>query len=194
MRIRLPLLLAAVLSGLPMVAGLPAPAAAQSPLPVKYNATAINMGDARANAGRVFIEIERWSTPAERKNLLDVLAKKGPENLLDTLQRAKKTGYVRLPQTLAWDLRYAFETPLPEGGRRVMLATDRPIGMQEARSNRRTMDYPFTLIEIRFDRNGVGTGKMSVYTKIQMSKDKQTLELENYDIEPVRLSDVRIDK
>jgi hypothetical protein len=35
---------------------------------------------------------------------------------------------------------------------------------------------------------------MSVYTKIQMSKDKQTLELENYDIEPVRLSEVRIEK
>jgi hypothetical protein len=194
MRVRLSLLLAALVFMLPLAIGLPARADAQTALPLKYNATAINMGDARANAGRVFIEIERWSTPDERKNLLNVLAQKGPENLLDTLQRAKKTGYVKLPNTLAWDLRYAFESPLPEGGRRVVLATDRPIGMQEARSNRRTMDYPFTLIEIRFDRNGVGTGKMSVYTKIDMSKDKQTLQLENYDIEPVRLTEVRIDK
>lgn len=194
MRVRVPSLVAALLFGLPIAFGLQSPIDAQTKLPVKYNATAVNMGDARANAGRVFIEIERWSTPEERKNLLDVLAQKGPEKLLDTLQGAKKTGYVRLPQTLAWDLRYAFESSLPEGGRRVMLATDRPIGMQEARSNRRTMDYPFTLIEIRFDRNGVGTGKMSVYTKIQMSKDKQTLELENYDIEPVRLTEVRLDK
>ena len=56
------------------------------------------------------------------------------------------------------------------------------------------MDYPFTLIEIRFNRDGVGQGKMSFFTKITMSKDKKTMELENYDIEPVRLTEVRIEK
>jgi len=35
---------------------------------------------------------------------------------------------------------------------------------------------------------------MSVYTKISLSKDKQTIELENFDIEPVRLTGVRIEK
>jgi hypothetical protein len=35
---------------------------------------------------------------------------------------------------------------------------------------------------------------VSVYTKISLSKDKQTMELENYGIEPVRLTEVRIEK
>ena len=35
---------------------------------------------------------------------------------------------------------------------------------------------------------------MAVYTKISLSKDKQTVELENFDIEPVRLTEVRIEK
>jgi hypothetical protein len=48
--------------------------------------------------------------------------------------------------------------------------------------------------EIRFNKEGVGQGKMSVYTKISLSKDKQTVELENFDIEPVRLTEVRIEK
>ena len=84
--------------------------------------------------------------------------------------------------------------PLPEGGRRVVLATDRPIGFEEARTQPRRIDYAFTLLEIRFNKEGVGQGKMSVYTKIALSKDKQTMELENYDIEPVRPTEVRIEK
>ena len=162
--------------------------------PERYNATAINMGSGPAMAGRVLIAVNRWTTPKERQTLLGIVAEKGPDKLLDALQDQKSTGTIRLPNTLAWDLRYAFQSPLPEGGRRVVLATDRPISVQEAIRNPRTTDYPYTLIEIRFDKNGVGVGKMSVATKISMSKDKQTMELENFGIEPVRLTEVRIEK
>jgi hypothetical protein len=160
----------------------------------RYDATAINMGSGPTGMGRVEIAVDRWSTPAEREKLLKVLVEKGPEKLLDALQDNQKTGYIRLPTTLAWDLRYAFQSPLPEGGRRVVLVTDRPISFQEARNAGRSMDYPFTLIEIRFPKEGVGVGKMSVRTKISLSKDKQTVELENYGIEPVRLTEVKIVK
>jgi hypothetical protein len=162
--------------------------------PEKYNATAINMGSGPAMAGRVLLSVDRWTTAKERENLLRVFQEKGPDKLLDALQDMPKAGYIRLPNTLAWDLRYAFETPLPEGGRRVVLITDRPISMREAVNNPRTTDYPYTLLEIRFDKSGVGVGKMSVATKISLSKDKQTIELENYGIEPVRLTEVRIEK
>jgi hypothetical protein len=162
--------------------------------PEKYNATAINMGSGPAMAGRVLVSVDRWTTAKERENLLRVFAEKGPDKLLDALQDQKSTGTIRLPNTLAWDLRYAYATPLPEGGRRVVLVTDRPISMREAVNNPRTTDYPYTLIEIRFDKNGEGVGKMSVATKISLSKDKQTMELENFGIEPVRLTKVRIEK
>ena len=162
--------------------------------PEKYNATAINMGNARGMAGRVLLSVDRWTTAHERQDLLKAFLAKGPEKLLEALQKSPKVGYIRLPNTLAWDLRYAFEMPLPEGGRRVVLATDRPIGFEEARTRPRRIDYPFTLLEIRFKKEGVGQGKMSVYTKIALSKDKQTIELENFDSEPVRLTEVRIEK
>ena len=162
--------------------------------PEKYNATAVNMGSGPGMAGRVLLSVDRWTTDKERENLLRVFTEKGPDRAFDVLQDMPKAGYIRLPNTLAWDLRYAFETPLPEGGRRVVLVTDRPISMREAVNNPRTTDYPFTLLEIRFDKSGVGVGKMSVATKISVSKDKQTMELENYGIEPVRLTEVRIEK
>jgi hypothetical protein len=185
---------AAALTAVGLASGASSAVAQTTGAPERYNATAQNLGDVRASSGRVLINVDRWSTPQERQGLLAVLVEKGPNSLLSALQKSQKTGGMRLPNTLAWDLRYAYATPLPDGGRRVVLATDRPIGFNEARNQPRTMDYPFTLIEIRFNKDGVGQGKMSFFTKITMSKDKQTMELENYDIEPVRLTEVRIEK
>jgi hypothetical protein len=189
-----------VLAAATLVGGVSSQVMAQTAgRPERYNATAINMGGGRvgggpAMAGRVLIAVNRWTTQRERQSLLAVLTERGPEKLLDALRDQRSTGTIRLPDTLAWDLRYAYQSPLPDGGRRVVLATDRPIGFREASANQRTMDYPYTLVEIRFDKNGVGVGKMSVRTKITMSKDKQTMELENFGIEPVRLTEVRIEQ
>jgi hypothetical protein len=66
--------------------------------------------------------------------------------------------------------------------------------MWEARENPRSRDYPFTLIEIHLDKDGKGQGKASVATKITFDKEKNTLELENYSSEPVRLNEVTVEK
>ena len=89
-------------------------------------------------------------------------------------------------------LRYAWQTPQPEGGRRIVIATDRYIGFAEARNQPRTIDYPFTLFEIRVNKAGEGQGKMAVATKISFDKKKKTIELENYSSEPVRLNNVKV--
>ena len=88
---------------------------------------------------------------------------------------------------LGLQLRYAWEAPLPEGGRRIVLAADRYIGMAEAQQQPRTIDYPFTLFEIRVNKDGEGEGKLAYATKIRFDKDKKVMELENYSSEPVRL-------
>jgi hypothetical protein len=92
---------------------------------------------------------------------------------------------------LGWTLHYAFATPGEDGGLRIGIATDRYIGMWEAREQPRTMDYPFTLIEMRLDANGRGVGKMAVATKIEFDRKKQQMVLENYASEPVRLNEVK---
>jgi hypothetical protein len=182
--------------GVAVVAGTAAVSAIAQSLgaPERYDATAVNLGDIQTNAGRVIISVDTWTTPKDRARLLAVLNEKGPDELLSVLQDSPKAGYLRLPTTLAWDLRYAYQSPMPDGGRRVVLVTDRPIGFQEARNQPRRIEYPFTLIEIHFPKSGPGVGKMSVYTKISVTKDKKSIELENYDIEPVRLTEVRIEK
>jgi hypothetical protein len=95
---------------------------------------------------------------------------------------------------MGWRLSYTRQVPTDEGGRRVIILTDRYISMWEARNQPRSSDYPFTLVEIRLDKDGKGEGKASVATKISFDKDKNQVELENYSSEPVRLTTVKVEK
>jgi len=116
---------------------------------------------------------------------------KGPEKLLDALQDAKPVGHFGAPGQLSWDLRFARKTPLPDGGERVVLVTDRRIGFWEAANRPRSIDYPFTVIELRLNKDGEGEGKISLATKVIFDKDANTITLENYDLQPVQLTHVK---
>jgi hypothetical protein len=169
---------------------------------LEISAFAVNMSNIATGANEVVaITVNQWSTAEERERLITTMLTKGSKALLKELQKAPVKGRFRIPGksrpdphhlALGLDIRYAWQTPLPEGGRRLLLAMDRYIGMQEARNQPRSIDYPFTLIEIRVDRNGKGEGKMSIATKINFDKEKKVIELENYSSEPVRLNNVEV--
>src|SRR4029077_12003877 len=118
--------------------------------------------------------IERWSTDDERQNLLDIIVEnKDPrDKLLNALQKLPKVGYIRTPTSLSWDLHYARQNPSGDGGRQIVLATDRPMGFWEVRDQTRTIDYPFTIIEMHLDKDDKGQGKILVGTKIYVDKKK----------------------
>jgi hypothetical protein len=168
------------------------PAAQTSGEKERLTAIAVANNPGRSGAGIVLIDINRWSTPAERATLLNALKKEGADKLLDELEDAKSVGTIRTPDSLAYDLRFASETPLPEGGRRIVLATDRPIGFWEAVNRPRTIDYPFTVIQIEMGKDGVGKGTLSYATKIIPAGD--TIVLENFGIQPVMLTEVKSEK
>jgi hypothetical protein len=155
--------------------------------PERFTAMAVNMDNGRTSA--VDIVVNRWSPDAERERLVNVLVENGPEKLLDVLQDMPRVGYFRTPQSLSWDLHYAQHNPLPDGGERVVAATDRRINFWEARNRPRSIDYPFTVIEMHLNRDGEGEGKMSIATKITV--ENRTIVLENYGTQPVLLQSVR---
>jgi hypothetical protein len=164
-------------------------------VPLRITAWAVNMSNIATGSNAIVdITINRWSTDEERKGLITTFLEKGPEKLLDAVQDAKPVGRIRLPNTLGYDLRFARHFPMDEGGERYVIMTDRRIGFAEARNQPRTIDYPFTLIEIRVGKDGKGEGKMSVATKISYNKKQNTVELENYATEPVRLTNVKVEK
>jgi hypothetical protein len=156
-----------------------------------FTGFAINMNSGPRTAV-VDFTIERWSTDTERESLLEIItAERDPtDKLLRALQRMPKVGYIRTPDSLAWDLRYARESPLEDGGRRIVLATDRPIGFWEARNQPRTIDYPFTIVEIRLNKEDKGEGKILAGTKIYVDNKTKQIVLENYGQQPVRFNEI----
>jgi hypothetical protein len=178
-------------------AGLLVPGAEMSAQNQKESFTgfAINMNSGPSTA-TVDFTIERWSTDAERDQLLAILQEEkdvyqANKKLLSALQRLPKVGYIRTPQTLAWDLRFARQSPLEDGGRRIVLATDRPIGFREARNQPRSMDYPFTVVEVQLDKDNRGVGKILAGTKLYIDKKTNNLVLENFAQQPVRFNEIR---
>jgi hypothetical protein len=91
--------------------------------------------------------------------------------------------------SLGWDLRYAREVKTGDG-ERIVFATDRPIGSAEAAQQPRSIDYKFTVGDLRLTSDK-GQGTLSPAVKLRYDGDDQTLELENLASEPVRLLDVR---
>lgn len=159
-----------------------------------FTGFAINMNSGPTTA-TVDFTIERWSTDAQREQLLSILKEekdsyKANDKMLTALQKMPKVGYIRTSKTLGWDLHYARQSELDEGGRRIVLATDRPIGFAEARNQGRSMDYPFTIVEMHLDKNDKGEGRILAGTRIYIDK-KNNLVLENYGQQPVMFNDIK---
>ena len=173
-------------------------------LPLRLSAWAVSMGTVGTGRNAVLdIRITRWTTPEERQTLLTTAVEKNPDALMKALLKLPSHGRMSIPGhtgpdphkvVLGWTLHYAWNEPLGDGQQRIVLATDRYMTFMELRDQPRTVDYPFTLVDLRLDKNGEGTGKASIATKISFDRKKNILEIENYSSEPVRLQQVKIER
>ena len=159
---------------------------------VEYRAFAVNMtGGPRTSAGVVQIGISRWSTDEQREALLTTLKEKGSGALLDALMKQPESGFIKMPNTLGWTLFYTRQTTLPDGSRRIVLATDRKLTFGEVSRQTRSSQYDFTLVEIHFPPDGKkGEGKLAAAAKVTFDKETQQIAIENYGTMPVELKDI----
>ena len=171
---------------------------------VRIGGWALSFGTIGTGANQnIEITITRWSPVALRDQLLKTMLEKKQKGLLDALQDQPEIGRWRFPGYMGPDpnniyrlgtpLRYAMNHPGEDGGRRIVVLTDRIMGFQEVRNQPRTVDYPFTLMEMRFKKDGTGEGRMLAYTQFDWDKKRNQLEIENYSSEPVRLNNLKIE-
>jgi len=159
--------------------------------PERFTANAVSLSPEYGTGQRIVeINVDRWSPNAERERLVSTLQTKGPNELLKQLQKNKPVGRIRTPDSLGYDLRYAQQTPLPEGGRMIVIATDRPIGFWEATQRPRSIDYPFTVIQMKLDREGNGSGTISYATRI-VAHENNVIELEDFATQPIMLNNIK---
>jgi len=185
-----------VSSLLVLLAFVTVPLKAEDKTIARFRAFAVNMnGGPRTNAGTVDIGITRWSTEAEREALIATLKEKGSTALLNALTKQPEAGFIKMPNTLGWTLYYARKTDLPDGGQRIVIATNRRLGFGEVSQQKRSADYDFTLVEIHFPKGGgKGEGKMVPAAKVTWDKETNQLDIENYQAMPVQLKNVEESK
>jgi hypothetical protein len=156
------------------------------------HAVAVDLGS-RNRLGILEIVIERWATEEEREQLRATLIEKGSEALRAALQKIRpRAGYIQTPTSLGRDVQYAREEPFGDGGRRIVFATDRPMSFWETESGGFRAEYEFTFAEIRLTKGGKGVGKLASQAKISWNKDTRTVEIKNYNLEPVHLTEVEV--
>ena len=154
------------------------------------NAIDINTGQ----TGLVEIQVNRWSTEAERAALTQTLFKKGSQALLEAVRDARSVGRIYTTGSIGYDLRYAFQRKLPDGGREIILATDRPMSHWELTNQPRSAEFPFTWVQLQVRPDGTGEGKLAVAARIIGEEADQLIEIEDYALRPVRLTNVKSTK
>ena len=113
-----------------------------------------------------------------------------PESsLLAALEKGPIVGHLWSSEVAGYALRYAARVPEPDGGERIVLITDRRLGVYndlwkpvgpDAATN-----YPFSVIELRLNSKGEGEGKVSLTGKVSLDSAAKTIALENYNALPV---------
>jgi len=159
---------------------------------LRLHAVAVNM----SNVGRrgptpIDVGIDRWSTDEETTQLKQALREQGEGDVASELQKLPRLGFIRRSSGgLGWDIHYARRYPLPNGGYRIFIATDRPMSFYERSEQPETAQYDLTIAQIRIDKNGKGEGRLVPAARVRYVDSDNSLDIENYASEPVQLKNV----
>jgi hypothetical protein len=193
----IPRVLVGAVAGLAMMSAVGA--AGRTDFPGRFVARAISVAGPE-DAGRIDIYVERWSTDEEFDKLLGTLKKGGPRKLLTVLERQPvRAGVLLMPGVQAHgdrartrtrkNLTFAREIITPTG-RQVILASAERLGLGERPLDARKGRYEFSLMDIRFGRDGTGVGKVAAAGDVIYNPKTKALELRDYDTKPIRLVNV----
>src|SRR5438128_12449623 len=116
-------------------------------------------------------------------------------SLTAAIAKAPTLGYIWTNEVVGYSIKYAYRMSLPDGGERIILATDRRLGGSspswKLTAASTPTDYDFTIFEIRLDSKGVGEGKTSLTSKVVVDNEAKTLAIDNYAATPAMLQGVK---
>src|SRR6185503_12187543 len=116
-------------------------------------------GPAMVGAGaRVNVDlwVNSYTSDADAKVMAAALLEGGSPALLKTLEKAKTIGKIRLTGRAGFYDFKLIRSHRTEGGRRIYLVGDRPVGFLEVYAGNRSMDYPFGVMQLELKTNSKG--------------------------------------
>jgi hypothetical protein len=156
-----------------------------------YTGTIVNMSGRSVSTGFT-LTIENKTSDEEALRLLNVLASEGQDGFLKSVSK-NNLGFIAATGQTRRDLLVVRDSQV-NGQRRVIAAFERWVGFYEARGGYRSLDHPFSIIEIFFDEKGKGSGTFIGLAQVKLELDKKTekyrLELESFGSFPAKVMGV----
>jgi hypothetical protein len=138
--------------------------------------------------GRMSVTLDRWSTNAERDQLVKAIAEDGSEKLLAAFGEIGRIGTISWPGGIEYAVRYAWRSQRADGSD-IVFVVDRPLWVWwDAKAP--STPYPFTVIQMRLGKDGSGEGRVSL--GVPVTSDRMLgVALSDYGRAPSLLVDVR---
>jgi hypothetical protein len=178
----------------------PVPAAAQPDDLETFRGT--TTGAVSSEGVELRINVLRWTGDEDRGAVLSLItpapgetAGEG-EDLEGALQDLQTVGFIWTGGSLGYALKYAHRTEDEDGGERIVLVTDRPLGRWDRNGPWTGSDgsapaaAAFTVVELHLDAEDRGEGKMSVGAPIEFNPPAGIVGLADYASAAVHLRDV----
>jgi hypothetical protein len=147
--------------------------------PEHYSAVwAVVGGSGGGTSVPIDVRITRYNTEQEIKSYADLLSKSGAAGLQRALEKEdvgqfSPVGKVGTPLAIARKLMVGERTV-------VRVLTIRHLSFAELRNSGRSVDYPYTMLELVLDNGGKGTGAAIGAAKISFNKKKNVYEIESF--------------
>jgi hypothetical protein len=154
-----------------------------------YRGNITYIGGARGAVTDFFsLTIKNYTPEEEIARYLDLLKKDGQDAFWKAVAK-EKCGTIQIGSGLSRDLNAVWITQTDEG-RKISAVAERWLGFGELRRGARSVDYPFTYIELYVEEDGDVEGTLFPAARIR-SRGEKTIEVENFGIYPARLVNIK---
>jgi hypothetical protein len=143
-----------------------------------FTATTANMAPAGLD---LRIQILEWQEADARAEVVATLA--AGADAATPLGKLPTVGYVwPNGSPVGYSLKYAHRAPQPDGGERITLVTDKPLGSYDFKgwsvaSPAVKNDAPYSVIELELNGSGAGSGNMSLVGEVSLDEEAGTVTL-----------------
>ena len=164
----------------------------QNELPEIFRGLVIAMGTVGTGANTSLnMHVTDWTTPSQRQVLMNALQQgtEGESSLFNLMGMQPEKGFLQVrSQSGSTRLKYAWQSELPDGKRRITLIADRLLPIV---FTRHLNEDTYTIISIEVDEDGNGTGSAAIGATITWDEEAQRIKIGIESTEPLRITSVR---
>jgi hypothetical protein len=127
---------------------------------------------------------------------VEVVPETPESSLAAALQKTPSVGILWTSESAGYSIKLAYKVASPEGGERIIFATDRRLGNWSEQWWKPTgtampTNLPFTVFEFRLNDKGEGEGRTTLTGKVVEDTTAKSIAVGNYSEQPVVFKSVK---